>query len=254
MRVHILLPPSESKAVRPRGAALDWDGLSHPELTGARQQVAQAVTWVSQQSDAAARLGVSPNLADEIARNTRLLDAPTLPASLMYTGVLYDAAKLTELTGADKTRANRRVLISSGLYGVVRPNDRLAPYRLSMGVNLPDVGPLASFWKQHLAPVLEAECAGGLIVDCRSSTYAASWTPAADLTASWVHIRVPGATHMAKHTRGLVTNVLVRQKKAPTRPAKLADVLGAHFAVTLHEPTKANAPWILDVSADGECR
>ena len=247
--VHILLPPSESKATRSRGAALNWEKISHPELTPARQRVATALAHVSAHPDAPAALGVSANLTDEIARNTRLLTAPTLPASALYTGVLYDALNLAGLTGSDKTRANRRLLISSALYGVVRPQDRLAPYRLSMAVKLPDVGALGTFWRTQLTDLLDAECAGGLVVDARSSTYATSWTPSGALAENWVHIRVPGATHMAKHTRGLVAAYLVQQRTAPKRPQTLAQTLSAAFTTTLHEPKNARSPWILDVTA-----
>ena len=65
----VLLPPSESKATRRRGARLDLAKLSFPELTEARQQVAAAVSEVSARDEAPEVLGVSPNLADEIARH-----------------------------------------------------------------------------------------------------------------------------------------------------------------------------------------
>ena len=48
----------------------------------------------------------------------------------------------------------------------------------------------------------------GVVVDCRSSTYAAAWAPQGPLAERWVQVRVPGATHMAKHTRGLVARQL----------------------------------------------
>ena len=77
----ILLPPSESKATRSRGAALRPEALSFPELTGARAQVAAALAKVSAREDAAEVLGVSVGLREEIERNTRLDSAPTLPAT-----------------------------------------------------------------------------------------------------------------------------------------------------------------------------
>ena len=55
----ILLPPSESKATRSRGAALRPEALSFPELTGARAQVAAALATVSAREDAPEVLGVS---------------------------------------------------------------------------------------------------------------------------------------------------------------------------------------------------
>ncbi|MGO0577513.1 YaaA family protein [Ornithinimicrobium panacihumi] len=243
----ILLPPSESKATRPRGAALRPDRLSHPELAGARATVAEALATVSSRPDAPQVLGVSPNLAEEIARNTRLSTAPSLPARDLYTGVLYDALDLATLDAAAQRRASRRLLVVSALYGAVRMSDRVAPYRLSMGVNLPGVGPLATFWRPHLDQVLPAAAGRGLVVDCRSSTYAAAWVPQGDAAERWVTVRVPGATHMAKHTRGLVARVLCEIPDDPPRPRALVDLLADLFEVELHEPARAGRPWTLDV-------
>lgn len=244
----ILLPPSESKATRARGASLQWDGLSAPELTQPRQQVAQALAAASDRIDAPVVLSVSVNLLDEIARNTRLLSSPTLPARELYTGVLYDALDLASLDASSSRRATARLRVVSALYGAVRMNDRLAPYRLSMGINLPTVGPLAAFWRPHLEPVLTAAAGRGLVVDGRSSTYAAAWTPTGALAERWVQVRVPGATHMAKHTRGLVARALVQESADPRRPQELLELLEPGFDVHL-EPGQAGRGWVLDVTA-----
>lgn len=245
----VLLPPSESKATRPRGAQLDLGRLSLPELTSARSQVIAHLREVSARPDAPSLLGVSPNLTDEIARNTRLTTAATLPASALYTGVLYDALDLPTLTGPDKSRATRRIIISSALYGAVRLTDRLAPYRLSMSVNLPPLGPLAGFWKTRLAQPLARVVGDGLVVDCRSSTYAASWMPPPHDMDAMVHVRVPGATHMAKHTRGLFTRYLVTMPEKPSTARELAEMAGEGFDVKLTEPSGSRRPWVLDVTA-----
>jgi len=60
---------------------------------------------------------------------------------------------------------------------------------------------------------------------------------------------VPGASHMAKHTRGLVARHLCEVGTDPRSVPALADVVGEAFTVALHEPTSARAPWVLDVSA-----
>ncbi|WP_151526599.1 YaaA family protein [Serinicoccus kebangsaanensis] len=243
----ILLPPSETKATRVRGAALRWEGLSAPGLTGPRQQVASALAQVSAGADAPAALGVSPNLGEEISRNTRLWSAPTLPARELYSGVLYDALDLPSLDAGASRRATSRLRVVSALYGVVRMTDRVAPYRLSMGVNLPGVGPLAGFWRPHLDPVLTEAAGRGLVVDTRSSTYAAAWSPSGPAAARWVQVRVPGATHMAKHTRGLVARALCQAPGDPRRPQALTDLLAPDFEVQLHEPSRPGRPWVLDV-------
>lgn len=244
----VLLPPSESKSSRSRGRPTDPTTLSWPELGPARAEVARALRQVSAAPDACEVLGVSPALAAEVARNTVLDSAPAVPVAQLYTGVLYDALDLASLDASSARRAARRIVVVSALYGAVRPTDRLAPYRLSMGVSLPGPGPLASFWRPHLGPVLEAAAGRGLVVDCRSSTYAAAWAPAGELARRWVQVRVPGATHMAKHTRGLVARTLCRTPDDPRRPEALLDLLEDEFEVTLQEPGRAGRPWTLDVA------
>jgi cytoplasmic iron level regulating protein YaaA (DUF328/UPF0246 family) len=191
--VLILLPPSESKTGRQRGGPVRHERLSFPELTETRQAVADALAKVSAHPDAAQTLGVSPNLTADIARNLVLHTAPALPASRVYSGVLYDALAQHTLDAAARRRANRWLVVVSALYGAVRPTDSIAPYRLSMAVSLPGLGPLASVWKPDLAPVLADAAGRGLVVDCRSSTYAAAWSPQGDLADRWVQVRVPGA-------------------------------------------------------------
>ena len=245
----ILLPPSESKTGRARGRPVDLGSLAFPELTDTRRTVLDAVAKVSAHPDAAEVLGVSPNLTAAIARNTVLDRAPSLPAARVYSGVLYDALDLSGLDSPARRRANRWVVVVSALYGAVRPTDAIAPYRLSMAVNLPGVGPLASTWKPELSAVLPGAAGRGLVVDCRSSTYAAAWTPQGDLADRWVQVRVPGATHMAKHTRGLVTRHLCEVGRDVRRVPQLLDVLSDAFEVTLTAPARAGRPWVLDATA-----
>lgn len=247
--VLVLLPPSESKTGRSRGKPLDLDALSFASLRRQRESVLAALDAVSRREDAHAVLGVSPNLVEEVARNTRLETAPAPPAADVYSGVLYDALDLGDLTTGQRRRANRWLVVVSALFGAVRPTDRIPPYRLSMAVNLPGVGPLASHWKAALDAELTPAAGTGLVVDCRSSTYTAAWTPHDALAARWVQIRVPGATHMAKHTRGLVTRHLLGVEREPRTPTGLAAALEPRFEVALTPPARPGQPWVLDTTA-----
>jgi hypothetical protein len=208
--------------------------------------VACALAQVSAHPEAPALLGVSANLRADIAHNVRLDSAPAVPVADLYTGVLYDALDLSSMDPAARRRANRWLVIISALYGALRPADKIPPYRLSMAVNLGDLGPLASVWRAPLAEVLPTAAGRGVIVDCRSSTYAAAWAPEGDLAARWVQIRVPGATHLAKHTRGLVARHLCEAgKDARTAPA-LERIVAQRFDTALTRPSRPGRPWILD--------
>ena len=245
----ILLPPSESKSNRRRGRPADPGSWSFPELGPTRARVAAALAEVSRSPRAPALLGVSPGLLDEVARNLVLDTAPATPAAEVYTGVLYDALGLATLDTAARRRANRWCVVVSALHGAVRPGDRITAYRLSMGATLPGLGPLAQVWRPDLEQVLPALVGRGVVVDCRSAAYAAAWRPAADLAGRWVQVRVPGASHMAKHTRGLVARHLCRAGVDARSVPALRDVLASAFEVSLTGPSGPRSPWVLDVVA-----
>lgn len=244
----ILIPPSESKSGRTRGRPADPATWSFPELSQHRSRVAKALAGVSESPDAPMLLGVSANLLDEIARNLDLATAPATPAREVYTGVLYDALDIASLSPAAKRRASRWVVVVSALYGAIRLGDAIAPYRLAMGVDLPGVGPLGKTWRPHLDAVLPAAGGRGCIVDCRSAAYVSAWTPGPELSDRWAAITVPGASHMAKHTRGLVARNILELGADPRSVPALADVLAERFEVRTTPPARPGRPWTVAVS------
>ncbi|WP_460447609.1 YaaA family protein [Angustibacter aerolatus] len=237
----VLLPPSEGKApAGGRRRPVDPSRLSFPALTAARERLLDVVAETSSRPDALQLLDVGPSLAAEVERNTRLRTLAALPAAQLYTGVLYEALGLESLPPAARRTANRSLVVVSALWGALRPTDAVPPYRVSMGTSLPGIGPLAAYWRPLLdAPLTEA-AGDGLVVDCRSSTYQAAWTPGPDLAARTVAVRVlreadgrrSVVSHMAKHTRGeVVRHLLLRGGRAPRTPAQLAAAVGEAFEV-----------------------
>lgn len=247
--VLILLPPSEGKTSARRGRPLDLGSLSFPELTPLREDAVRAVAAVSAEPGAPEVLRVSPNLVEDVERNTRLLTGPARVAADVYSGVLYKALDLPSLDAAARRRANRSIVVISALFGAVRLTDRIPAYRVHACADLPGIGHLERVWRPHLAPVLEGAAGErGLVVDCRSSTYASMWRPPAHVARRTVHVTVPGASHMAKHTRGLVTRDLVG-REAPRTPEALADALSERFSVSLTPPERPGKTWQLAATA-----
>jgi cytoplasmic iron level regulating protein YaaA (DUF328/UPF0246 family) len=274
--VLICLPPSEGKTPAPDGAApVDLAALTAPALTPRREKVLDALTEVSGRPDAIDVLKVGAGLADEVARNTALRTTPAAPATAVYTGVLYAAAGLGDLTGTAAERAASSVLVFSGLWGVVAPGDRIPAYRLSMGVDLPGIGKLGTAWRDDLAAVLDARAAGDVVVDCRSAAYAAAWKPRTtgpDAT-DWVAVRVVRehdgkrtvVSHNAKHTRGVLTGHLLRRAGDPPTSAETllaaareldGQVIGTEVGTglsyrmveaTLHDATTRTGPRTLEI-------
>jgi cytoplasmic iron level regulating protein YaaA (DUF328/UPF0246 family) len=225
--VLILLPPSEGKTAPAAGAPLDLGALAYPELTPLRERVLAALVKLSggRPARALAALDLSSRQAGELALNAALPGAPAAPAADVYTGVLYERLRLGALPAA----ARERVLIASALWGVVRPDDRIPAYRLSMGARLPRLGPLAARWRPALRAALPDD---GLVVDLRSGPYAAAWTPrAAEVVAVRAFTERDGrrtaVSHMVKATRGDVARLLLEAREPPRDAAQVAEIVAA---------------------------
>ncbi len=231
----VLLPPSEGKYAPRRGGPLDLDALRHPGLGPARRRVLDALVTLCRDDPvaAAAALDLGPTQRDLVERNAALPTAATARADRVYTGVLYDALDAASLDTAAKRRAGRRVVMVSALLGLVSPGDRVPAYRLSGQSVLPGLGPVAGVWRGALGPAVRDALGGGLLVDLRSSAYAAFWRPEPDLAPRNATVRVlqeqdgrrSVVSHANKATKGRIVRALLEQGADPRTPAALRGAL-----------------------------
>jgi uncharacterized protein len=259
--VLILLPPSEGKSAPRRGKALDLDRLTFPPLTEARTEVLDALVSLCtttgagrpgspQDPDvdkAAEVLGLGKTQAEEVLRNAELRTAPTARADEVYSGVLYEALDLTSLDSAARRRATSWVAIASGLFGLLRPGDRIPAYRLSGSVSLPGIGQVSTFWSKRLDEAVQEAAGRGLVVDLRSSMYASFWRPDPEtakrvVTARVLH-EVDGrrkvVSHFNKATKGRLVRALLEDGARPGSPARFADQLrDLGWTVEVGEPDR----------------
>jgi uncharacterized protein len=241
--VLVLLPPSEGKATGGDGPAVELAALSLPGLTEARTAVLEelAALCAGDEEKAAEVLGLSPGLRGEVAKNAGLRQAPTRPAGEIYTGVLYDALGLASLSAPARRRAERTLLVFSGLWGAVRPGDRIPSYRCSMGVRLPAAGALAAYWRGPMAKVLPEAAGDGLVLDLRSAAYAGVWKPRGEAARRTATVRVLQArtrkvvSHFNKATKGRLARALLEAGARPKDPAELVVAL-RDLKFTVEEP------------------
>jgi cytoplasmic iron level regulating protein YaaA (DUF328/UPF0246 family) len=257
--VLVLLPPSEGKASSGRGAPLKLESLSLPGLTEAREAVLGELVELCAADEDKARevLGLSEGLRGEVAKNTELRTAGARPAGEIYTGVLYDALELSSLDTAAKRRAARQLLVFSGLWGAVGVTDRIPSYRCSMGVKLPGLGALGAHWRTPMAAALPEAAGNGLVLDLRSSAYAAAWKPKGEVAGRTASVRVLHAptrkvvSHFNKATKGRIVRSLLSAGIAPTGPAQLVEALrDLGYVVEATPPKGAGKAWTLDVLVD----
>lgn len=231
----ILLPPSEGKAAPRRGRPLDLDGLAFPGLGPTRERVLEALVSLcsGDPGPAATALGIGHTQGHLLDLNSGLAESPTARADRVYTGVLYDALDAGTLSAAARRRAATRVAVTSALFGLVRLADRIPAYRLSGDTSLPGLGPVAAAWRPVLGASVEESVGSGLLVDLRSTSYAAFWRPPAHLAPRVATVRVLHETggrmqvvsHFNKATKGRIVRAVLEDGANPRTPAALADLL-----------------------------
>jgi len=103
------------------------------------------------------------------ARNAR-------QAILAFDGDVYDGLQAKTLGRADLEWAQQHLRMLSGLYGVLRPLDRMQPYRLEMGTSL-KVGAKANlyqYWGSRISEFLNKELAADktpVVINLASQEY-----------------------------------------------------------------------------------
>lgn len=161
----------------------------------------------------------------------------------VYIGVLYNALSWSTLTKAAQVRGQKSIVIISAKYGVLKCLDPIEPYKEKIDT---------AAMRGSITRDLDAYAAD-LIIDFRSSTYQGVWTPPANKCVEIkVYTKVDGVkkviTHMSKRTRGEVVRHLLLNKRVPTTPQELFEIISQNFECELFE-TNGKAPWILEVIA-----
>ena len=96
------------------------------------------------------------------------------PAISMFSGEVYRSFDYATLTTKQLALANDRILILSGLYGVLRPLDLVSPYRLEMKTKYnwkKDCSSLYQFWADRPSNLLKES---PIIVNLASQEYFAA--------------------------------------------------------------------------------
>ncbi len=231
--VLILLPPSEGKTAPRRGKPLDLGALTSPSLNPTRERLLDTLVTLCEGDpvEAARVLDVPKTQLGLVDLNAAVRTAPTARADAVYTGVLYDALGLGTLSAAARRRATARVRVTSSLFGLVAPGDRIPAYRLSGDAVLPGLGTVAGAWREVLGAAVTEQLGDGLLVDLRSGTYASFWR--ADVrrvaTVRVLHETAPGkrqvVSHFNKATKGRIVRALMEDGANPRTPARLAETL-----------------------------
>lgn len=138
-----ILPPGAPESHRPRGEAVA------DALTEAWRDMTVA--------DIAGAVGISQTLARSMklmihrfhdkSRGARAIEA--------YTGVVFRAFGYQTLDDGARAETSRQVRIISSLYGCLRPDDTVRPYRLDFTTVMTPPGlQMAAFWRDRVTRML----------------------------------------------------------------------------------------------------
>jgi len=163
---------------------------------------------------------------------------PRRTAVLTFDGDVYGGLQATTLKLADLDWAQQHVVILSGLYGALRPLDRLQPYRLEMGTRLPNArgSDLYAFWADTIAEHLnerQADEARPVIVNLASQEYfRAARRPVLRARVvdcvfeDWKDGHYKVISFFAKRARGLMCRWAVQQRVATVKKLALFEAEG----------------------------
>lgn len=222
----ILLPPSEGKA--PGGDGPSWrPGSLSIDLDARRAKAIAALTSAMRGGEAArgALLGVKGRaLAAATAADRSVRTSPTRPAIDRYTGVLYEALDHRSLSAAQRRRLDASALIVSGLWGVVAPSDPIPDYKLKMGVSLPRLGKLSTWWRDDLSARIADRAADRRVWNLLPIEHAAAWRAPSGVSQYTVRFLERGpdgalraVSHWNKFLKGALVRFLVAHPEASPR-------------------------------------
>jgi len=243
----IVISPAKTldfESPRPTETATEPRFLDH-----SRELVAQLKEWEPHQlSDL---MGISAKLGELNAQRYREWHTPftednARQAVLAFKGDVYTGLAAEAFSEEDFRYAQDHLRILSGLYGVLRPLDRIQPYRLEMGTRLENSRGknLYAFWGNRLTDSLneELEKDDGVLVNLASNEYFKALNRK-QLKAriispqfkDWKNGQYKMISFYAKKARGLMSAYIIRHRVEDVEQLKDFDWEGYGYNPELTE-------------------
>ena len=242
---------------------LDYDTPTDPAVLARATRpefVPQAAALVDElknrtPAEIASLMGLSDQLAAlnvgrYAAWRRTFTDRNSKPAALAFDGDVYGGLAARTLGADDLDWAQQHLVILSGLYGALRPLDRLQPYRLEMGTRLATQGAkdLYGYWGDTLAQYLNRRQRGErerVVVNLASQEY----FKAVDRRALQARVvecvfeegRDGGyriISFFAKRARGLMARYAIQRRIAQPRGLEGFDLEGYAYARSVSTPDR----------------
>lgn len=241
---------------------LDYDTPSHVERPTTPQFVAQSAELINllktkSTADIATLMDLSEPLAAlNVGRygtwSPRFTARNSKPAVLAFNGDVYEGLDAPSLGTEDLAWAQQHLLILSGLYGLLRPLDRMQPYRLEMGTALANSQGrnLYAYWgdslARHINLCLKSD-PSPVIVNLASQEYFKAVQPSP--RSPWLKPRVVECvfedwksgqykviSFFAKRARGLMVRYAIKHRLLTPQGLHAFDLEGYAYNAAASEP------------------
>ena len=121
-------------------------------------------------------MGLSDNLAQlnwQRFQDWDILNRNTYKALELFNGAVYEGIDAKNFNKSNKDFAQNNLRILSGLYGILKPNDLILPYRLEMGTKLKTIkgNNLYRFWQDKLHQNIGDELNNEVLINLASNEY-----------------------------------------------------------------------------------
>ncbi|BDR55778.1 peroxide stress protein YaaA [Xylocopilactobacillus apis] len=193
-------------------------------------------------ADLQSLMSISPKLAElNYERFQNWQNDPTLEnarqAIQAFKGDVYEGLQVEDFSDSDFKFAQTHLRILSGLYGILRPLDLIQPYRLEMGIKLPNGknSNLYQFWGDRLTHNLNDE-EDPTVINLASNEYFKAIQPQ-KLNAKLIQPifldekngKYKIISFYAKKARGLMSRFIIKNQLQQVEDLKNFDLAGYHF-------------------------
>lgn len=201
-----------------------------------KRQAPQSIKELMGVSDTIAQLNYERFQSFEIPyKNTS-----SYPAIMLFDGDVYKNIKTDEWNNDDFEFAHNHGFILSGLYGLMRPLDRILPYRLEMGTSLENGRGknLYAFWGDRITNHLQSRLKGKPLINLASKEYFKSIKLKALESEviqvdfkEWRDGKLKMIGFNAKRARGMMADYIVRERIDKPDDLKAFNQEGYQFSV-----------------------
>lgn len=168
--------------------------------------------------------------------------AKEYPALYLFRGDVFKGIDADTLGEEEISYLNKHLRILSGMYGLLKPLNRIKPYRLEMGTKHPNLRgkDLYAFWGDQVMHELEREAKGQILINLASNEYSRVIHPKKiNLTVYDVEFRekkkdkYPIISFFAKTARGEMARYMAVNKVTKVDELKSFDYSGYAYNESL---------------------